>query len=60
MWNAKGTTVRKLADVLTDAGADASKLTNATVGIIRGVSANGDTIVGDNFASMVWIARPPQ
>jgi uncharacterized membrane protein len=60
MWDADGGKVAKLADVLTDAGADASKLANASVSIVRAVSANGDTIVGDDFfGTLVWVARPP-
>ena len=60
LWDADGSKVTKLADVLTEAGADASALAATTVSIVRGVSANGDTIVGDDFfGSLVWLARPP-
>jgi hypothetical protein len=44
MWDADGGKVTKLADVLTAAGADASALADAGISIVRGVSANGDTI----------------
>jgi len=61
MWDADGRGVSTLADVLTDAGADASLLTNATRSMVRAVSANGDTILGDEyFGTMVWVARPPR
>lgn len=59
-WDADGN-VATLADVLTQAGADAFLLAESTVSIVRAVSANGDTVVGDNmFAHLVWVARPPQ
>jgi hypothetical protein len=55
MWDADGSKASSLADVLTDAGADASELANANISIVRAVSANGD----DFFGTLVWIARPP-
>jgi uncharacterized membrane protein len=44
--------------VLATFGVAAPELTNATISVVRAVSANGDTIVGDNFnTTAVWVAR---
>jgi uncharacterized membrane protein len=44
--------------VLATFGVTATELTNATITVVRAVSANGDTILGDNFNSTtVWVAR---
>jgi uncharacterized membrane protein len=61
IWDADGSKVTELADALTEAGADASKLANSDRSLVRAVSANGDTIVGDDFVgTLVWVARPPR
>jgi hypothetical protein len=57
IWDAQSK-VSRVADVLATFGVTAPELTNAAISVVRGVSANGDTIVGDNFnTTVVWIAR---
>jgi len=44
--------------VLATFGVTAPELTNAPITVVRAVSANGDTILGDNFnTTVVWVAR---
>ena len=57
MWDAQRA-VRRLDDVLATFGVTAPEITNSTVSVSRATSANGDTVLGDNFNSTVWIARP--
>ncbi len=57
VWADK-TKVSRLDEVLATFGITGTVLTNATISVVRAVSANDDTIVGDNFnTTAVWIAR---
>ncbi len=57
VWQDK-TKVSRLDEVLASFGITGTVLTNATISVVRAVSANGDTILGDNFnTTAVWIAR---
>jgi uncharacterized membrane protein len=56
IWDDQGK-VSRVDDVLATFGVTATELTNANISVVRAVSANGDTIVGDNFDTTVVCAR---
>src|SRR5258706_9741391 len=57
IWDDQGK-VSKVDAVLSSFGVTAPELTNASISVVRAVSANGDTILGDNFnTTVIWLAR---
>ncbi|HXK16945.1 MAG TPA: hypothetical protein VNG33_04055, partial [Polyangiaceae bacterium] len=57
VWDDQGQPSR-LDTLLASFGVTASELTNATITDTRAVSANGDTIFGDNYSvAVMWVAR---